>query len=972
MKRLILLLHILFLFSCAWAQQSKDIRKMALVEGEVKDNALHTPILGVLVEQLSADSALIQSAKTKGKKYNNGTDNMAKSAKYHFILERGKKYILRFSHEDYNTAYLDIDLTDLRKRELDKEIPTAFLVRMMTQQLDEVVVKATKLLFYNKGDTIVYDASAFHLQEGSMLDALVQQMPNTRLNDNGEIFVNGKKVNELLLNGKKFFKGNNRILLDNLPNYMVSTVNVYDRQSEQSEFLGYDTGDERYVMDVKLKKQYSVGWMGNIEGGGGTEERYQGRLFLTRFTNNSQVSLYGNVNNVNENRKPGQNGNWSPDKVGGGELATHMAGVNYAIDDRYDRFKLNGNAQFTHTDNDLDSYTDRMNFLQAGNTYDRIQNLSRNKNLSFTTDHHFYMKRPHADFSLDPKFSYNKYDRASNYSSATADSELSGLGKELADQLFAPDAGETLRRVLINRNMQESLGNGSKWNGTLKAGSNIKMKYSPDALNLSASASFQGGTEEQYAQNRVDYYQGTVAHSSDFRNQYRDNQPERGYDYKLKASYIYKNWTWPTWTFFYQYGQKYTSSRSSLYRLDQLEGWNIDAEHEIGTLPSEQDYLGTMDVMNSYDSRQWNRTHEAGIHLNWNKKTSKGKWWAQVRPTLTMLNSKLIHLQAKKDTAFTRRTTLVNMGSTFLNWEAPNKKNSITLYYDIHSKAPEMTYFVNVRNDADPLNVTVGNKNLKDSYQHSYRGSYTFTNKGKQRSAYLLLGYNRIRNAIAMGYTYDRKTGVRTFRPENVNGNWDANADVSFFMPLDKQRKVELSNLISGNYIHSVDLVETTDAPTDRKSIVNTFRLTEKLGIKYRTEKFTVGFNANVAWDNSQSDRETFATINAVDLHYGATLQWKLPYKWQFDTDLTMYTRRGYSESTMNTDNLVWNARISRPVFKNRLLLSADGFDILQQLSNVTRTLNAQARVETYTNVVPRYFMVHLTYRLNIRPKATR
>ena len=218
---------------------------MALVEGEVKDNALHTPILGVLVEQLSVDSALIQSAKTKGKKYNNGTDNMAKSAKYHFILERGKKYILRFSHEDYNTAYLDIDLTDLRKRELDKEIPTAFLVRMMTQQLDEVVVKATKLLFYNKGDTIVYDASAFHLQEGSMLDALVQQMPNTRLNDNGEIFVNGKKVNELLLNGKKFFKGNNRILLDNLPNYMVSTVNVYDRQSEQSEFLGYDTGDER-------------------------------------------------------------------------------------------------------------------------------------------------------------------------------------------------------------------------------------------------------------------------------------------------------------------------------------------------------------------------------------------------------------------------------------------------------------------------------------------------------------------------------------------------------------------------------------------------------------------------------------------------------------------------------------------------------------------------------------------------------
>jgi len=104
-------------------------------------------------------------------------------------------------------------------------------------------------------------------------------------------------------------------------------------------------------------------------------------------------------------------------------------------------------------------------------------------------------------------------------------------------------------------------------------------------------------------------------------------------------------------------------------------------------------------------------------------------------------------------------------------------------------------------------------------------------------------------------------------------------------------------------------------------------------------------------------------------LNYGLTAQCNLPYKWQVNTDLTMYTRRGYNEASMNTDDLVWNIRISRPFFKNRILLTMDGFDVFGQISNVTRTLNAQARVETYTNVIPSYFLCHLTYRLNISPK---
>ena len=304
---------LLCLFSMKAQNSQPDLKKVMGIEGYVADDVMHKPIRGTLVELLSTDSVLLQKNETGGWRSYNGERELI--AQYRMVVERHKKYILRFSHTDYETKYLNLDLTDVRPRELIREMPYMYLTRMMTGQIDEVTVTATKLLFYNKKDTLVFDASAFRLPEGSMLDALVKQMPGTKLNDNGEIFVNGKKVDELLLNGKEFFKGNNRIMLDNLPNYMVNTINVYDKKNDESEFLGYDTGGDKYVMDVKLKKQYAIGWMGNLEGGGGTEERYLGRLFAMRFTDHSQVSVYANVNNVNEDRKPG----WWDDMVGPGK-----------------------------------------------------------------------------------------------------------------------------------------------------------------------------------------------------------------------------------------------------------------------------------------------------------------------------------------------------------------------------------------------------------------------------------------------------------------------------------------------------------------------------------------------------------------------------------------------------------------------------------------------------------------------------
>jgi hypothetical protein len=141
------------------------------------------------------------------------------------------------------------------------------------------------------------------------------------------------------------------------------------------------------------------------------------------------------------------------------------------------------------------------------------------------------------------------------------------------------------------------------------------------------------------------------------------------------------------------------------------------------------------------------------------------------------------------------------------------------------------------------------------------------------------------------------------------------------------------------------------------------------LQLNYKFGQSTIGLKGKGNWSHVDGTREDFESFNISDFNYGLTAQLHLPWKLRLGTDLTMYSRRGYKDNSMDTDDLVWNARLSRPFFKGSFVVMLDGFDILGQLHNVTRTMNAQGITETYSNVIPRYLMLHATYHFNVMPR---
>lgn len=940
------------------------------LKGEIFEDNTKVQLLECRVEVLSAADSVVIASTTATRKYISGKDYFYTSEYSLTIPKKEGDYLVRVAKNGYETTWQSVPLRNLYQREYSRSIPKIYMQREKVINLDEVVVKATKVKFYLKGDTIAYNADAFQLAEGSMLDALIRQLPGAELKANGKIFVNGRFVENLLLNGKDFFKGNNRVMLDNLPNYMVSKIDVYEKRGDDSEFLGREVaGDTRYVMDVKLKKQYSVGMSGNVELGGGSDEYYLARLFAMRFTDHSRFAVYGNANNLNDNNKPGENSNWSPSKLSGGVTTQQMGGLDYNISDRNGLYKLSGNVHINHASNEIDNKTFQTNFLSGGDTYSRLANNARNNTFSLSTNHRFYFEWKKANLEVLPDISYNNYRNRNSYSAITSNDDIIFDGNASTDSLFGKHLAKAYSKYAINRNIKQSKEDGYGWMTSVALKSKIKFDRIPDHLTLYAKASYNDAKEEIFDHNLIEYYSSGNVSSTDFRNRYFDIKPSQGYGLTTKATYTYVI----RHNFFidisYSFGRDYSKSTSGLYMLNQLAGWGENTLEELGTLPSYSEYIHTIDKPNSYDSKLKTNKSTLEPFLVWQQETKKSVWRAQLAVPVSIQQRAYTYHRGSVDTMFTKRNPLINIYSSYLKWSSKDRKYEAQLQYALNSKAPDMNMYLDVYDTTDPLNIRVGNPNLKTSMSHQIVTSFTRIYPQKRLMWGIEGVLKPIQNEIAMGYSYNKQTGVKTYKPDNVNGGWSGNLNVGVAGPIGRQKKLNFKSMLGAGYVRNVDFVETTGTAMSSRSIVGTRNLTELVQLEYAIGKSSIGFISEGTWRHSTSTREDFTTINTAELKNGFTAQLQLPWNFQLSTDMALYTRRGYANASMNTDDWVWNARLSYPFAEGKCLIQLDGYDILHQLNNVTRILNAQGLVETYTNVIRQYVLLHFTYRFASKPK---
>ena len=915
---------------------------------------------GVKAELMTRDSSVVGDCCTE--KYFQVGNTLCPW--YFYVPKKEAQYILKLSKEGYETLYKDITYEPRGNKGIIIFEKTYLKYAPKERVLGAATVTATRVKFYTKKDTVVFNADAFEMAEGSMLDALIKQLPGVELRDNGQIYVNGRFVESLLLNGENFFDKDRNVMLENLPSYMVNNVKVYERLGEKSRLMKRDMDDKSYVMDINLKKHYSIGWIGNAEGGAGTRDRYLGRFFALRFTRQSRVSLFGNMNNLNETRKPGQNGDWSPGNVRQGQNAHKIFGLDYMVNDRRTRYKLEGWAKADHDNLTALEQTTGEAFMPNGNVYKRSGKHESQSVTSLASFHNWLFHNDLTVLKVAPYVLYEKKKKRGNSYSAALNQDLNNLSG-LTDSLFS-GSSEWLRNAVINRAKNEDMQKSDKLFTTATASFTQDLKYFSGFIDAEGYISYKKEHFERFNHYQLDY-PSAAGQTSEARNRYYKS-PSEMFSYYGRADF----WYWLPCNFAlvpsYKYRVLNTRNDNMIYRLEQLDGWG--SGKELGALPSEWEYLSTLDKGNSYNQEQNTQEHTISMKINGNHLilNNKVRFEAYAEFPVVLTRRKLDYVRANIDTVLTKQVAAFNpfVRTSFI-WH--DWKRRIDIEYDVDTKLYGLSQTLDIRSDDDPLRVTLGNGRLKNSVAHQLDVSYTNNSNRKQRFFNAGVNYNAVRNQIGYSSEYNRATGVYTYRPVNINGNYSVGGNVNYSMALDKKRRWNLSTTTSAQLHNNVDLITVTGSDTNPRSKVKTLFLNETVKIDHRFGRQKVGAKAGCSWRNATSAREDFSTINAANFNYGLTGQFELPCGFQLFTDLTMYSRRGYESREMNTDELVWNARLSKQVWKKRLTLALEGFDILHNLSAVTHTLNGQGRTETYRNVIPSYGMLHVIYRLNIQPK---
>ncbi|MDE6513988.1 MAG: outer membrane beta-barrel family protein, partial [Muribaculaceae bacterium] len=778
----------------------------------------------------------------------------------------------------------------------------------------------------------MYNADAFILAEGSMLDALIEQLPGVELKSNGQIFVKGKKVDNLLLNGKEFFNSDRRLLLDNLGAYTVKNINVYDRLGKDSEFVGRKIGnDSEYVMDVRLKKEYSRGTVMNVEAGGGTSSRWMGRLFAMHFGSRDRYTLYANANNLNDNRKPGQADSWTRGSVQPGEKREEKAGFDYSVEATDKKWDISGNVEGSDERSVLTKDVYQQNFLPQNDTYERMANYSRTNRWAVSTGHNFYTKWKWVNLRVKPSFSYSAGNTLGRIESVTA-----------ADESY---------QDIVNSTQWNNNSRSHNLRTTLDLTSIIKFKSIPDFIELNAGGAYQTEWAEQNKIYSIDY---AALGNNESQHQLYKNRPNRYLSGNFSAKYYY-SLPGPV-SLSLKYGVTYLRDKntSDMYLVERIaEGTGNEAIKDL--------YAEIPDLSNSYRSTRQEIGNILTPSLNYNS----SNFWIQFNMPIELRHQTLHYERGGQIFNIKRNSPVLGINDTFISWYNSDKTIHTWFRYSLTTDLPSLTSLVDITDNTDPLNIFEGNPSLKNAYNNMVDFSIDF---GRKRSHGIGISGGGIANSLVNGYVYDARTGVRRYKTYNVNGDWNISGSIRDAFEFGRGKSMWLQLLTDVTYHNAVDMIGENGIAASKSNVRN-LNISENISYEWRFAKHKIGAKVSGMWRHSTSpDNIGFTNINAGDVSYGLTGLFKLPANFEISTDIGANSRFGYNSALVNRTEILWNARISCALDKGRWIIALDGYDLLNQLRNVTYTVNPQGRTEVRTNTLPRYAMLHVQYRLNILP----
>ena len=821
-----------------------------------------------------------------------------------------------------------------------------------------VTARASKVTL--KADTFVYNAAAFRTPEGSVVEELVKRLPGAEVSDDGTIKINGKEVKKILVDGKEFMTGDTKTAIKNLPTNIIDRIKSYDQKSDLARVSGIDDGEEETVLDFGIKQGMNKGVMVNADIAAGTNNRYAGRIFGGVMQNDTKVFLMTNANNTNDMGFPGGGGGG---RFGGGRQglnATKMTGVNLNYENK-GKLKLDGSVRWNHSDGDAFSKRNSQSFFgetvsQYGNSIS--QNFTRSNGwdarmrLEWTPD-------SMTNIMFRPSFRLNSSDGDNGSKEATFNDNPYADVKIInpLDQL------DELKGILENDRSQSSVSysDSKNLNGMLQI--NRRLSNTGRNITLQLNAGWSDGDSKSISNSLVNYYTLGIIDSADTINRYSIT-PTKNWNYRARFTYSEPILPKTYLQFSYQYEYRYQKSDRGTYDFSHLKPiapWD-------GGFRSWDSYLAQFGSPSSLDpyrdddqsrfSEYQNYIHTAEVMLRIVRKAYTFNVGVQMVP------QKSHFIQDYHGVHSDTTRTVTNFAPTMdFRWKKSDT-GQLRFTYRANTSQPSMSNLLDITDDSDPLNIQKGNPGLKPSFTQNFRLFYNDYFQKHQRAIMTFVNFSTTANSIANKITL-LDGGVRMSRPENVNGNWNANVGFMFNTAIDSAGYFNVNSFTNFGYVHNVGFVN--DGTSDAKSVTTSTTVMERLAASYRNDWLEIELNGSLNYNRNRSELQTYNNLDTWQFSYGGMVGVTAPWGTSLTTNLNMQSRRGYADNSMNTNELIWNAQLSQSFLRGKpLTISLQLYDILHQQSTITSSLTATMRSDTEYNAITSYGMVHVIYRLNL------
>ncbi|RTL53220.1 MAG: hypothetical protein EKK39_05155 [Sphingobacteriales bacterium] len=890
------------------------------IKGTISDTTAHIPLSNAVVAVLRAnDSVLLHFTRTH------------KNGSFEMNAIPAVKSIVMVSYPNYADF---IDTLFIKPGQTLIDLGNIYL-ETKAHLLQEVIVQQRVAAIKIKGDTTEFKADSFHTGPNANVQDLLKRLPGIQVNAKGEITAQGERVRKVLVDGEEFFSDDPAVVTQNLRADYVDKVQVYDKKSDQAVFSGIDDGEKTKTINLTLKEDKKKGYFGKVEAGSDATQYHYEKAMVNSFQKKRKFAAYVTNDNTryeslnwNEKSNYGNDLNRTTDvqddgsiwisqtndefSNGSGLPNSTTAGATYGNKWNEDKQNINGTYQFNHL-NIIGQTNSITQYILPDTTF--INKVQQNAN---NTRQRHRMNAVY-EWQID----------------STSSLKVTLTGSQIKRNDINLYTGQSIsqERQIINQTDRTTTLDGTENNFLSNFFWRKKLKKAGRTISFNGNLNFSDRNNTGYliAQNSFYDKTGFLSTAQNIDQYKTNNENLSGVDGKL----VY---TEPLWkkTFLelnYRFGFSGNDAQRNTFAKDSING-----KYDIG-----------VDSLTNHFKYNIN-SQSGGATFRYNAKKFNFSAGSGIGITTFNLNDVLQNTHRTIQFTNFLPTAAINF--------TPKAQRKISLTYTGSTRNPTLIQIQPFVDNTDPLNINIGNPNLKQEFNHRFQLSVSDFKVLKSRNIYISGNFNLINNAISSSSVVD-SSGRRVNQAVNVNGNYSGNIFMFYSFEIVPTWIAGFSSTPGINrYINFINGEKNIN---DNRNI--------NIGVYFgRWSDKKVNFYVNADFTRNYSRSSISPNIITRYWTYTPYINFtaKLPAKLYFEanSNITIYEKT--SVFTGNADVYLVNASLKKTFTKNdnwELKFSVN--DLLNQNKGINRNISSNFIAQTTQQTIQRYFLLSLAYNFN-------